>query len=175
MRNPPTDTETQESNYDILVSGARAETNWNALAERLANAALTSLAQRGIAPSRGELSVLLVDDQEIQDYNRLYRGKDVPTDVLSFSQLEGDGENPSLLPPGYPLPIGDIVISIPRMREQAAEYGHGEDREFGFLLIHGLLHLLGFDHQNEADLRTMQEITEELLASAGLSRDAVDA
>jgi probable rRNA maturation factor len=175
MRKPPANGETEESAYLILVSGARAEAGWNELAERLALAALTSLAQRGIAPSRGELSVLLVDDREIQDYNRLYRGKDAPTDVLSFSQLEGDGEDLTLLPPDFPLPIGDIVISIPRMREQAAEYGHGEDREFGFLLVHGLLHLLGFDHQNEADLRTMQEMTEELLASAGLRRDALDA
>jgi probable rRNA maturation factor len=175
MRKTPADAEIQESAYSILVSGAWAEAGWNELAERLAGAALTSLAQGGIAPSRGELSVLLVDDHEIQEYNRLYRNKDAPTDVLSFSQLEGDGEDLTLLPPDFPLLIGDIVISIPRMREQAAEYGHGEDREFGFLLVHGLLHLLGFDHQNEPDLRAMQELTEKLLASAGLRRDAVDA
>jgi probable rRNA maturation factor len=169
------DSEAQDTAFVVLVSGALAEAEWNGLAERLAIAALTSLAQRGIAPSRGELSVLLVDDEEIQDYNRRYRGKDTPTDVLSFSQLEGDGPDLTLLPPGFPLPIGDIVISIPRVREQAAEFGHGENREFGFLLIHGLLHLLGFDHENEADAYTMREMTEDLLVSAGLSRDAVDA
>ncbi len=170
-----TDAGAQDTAFVVLVSGPLAEVRWAGLAEKLAGASLTDLAERGIAPNRGELSVLLVDDKEIQDYNRLYRGKDAPTDVLSFSQLEGDGQDLTLLPPGFPLPIGDIVISIPRMREQAAEYGHGENREFGFLVVHGLLHLLGFDHENEADMRIMLEMTEDLLAPAGLSRDAADA
>lgn len=165
----------EKAAFAVLVGGARAEARWTELAERLALAALTALAQRGIAPIHGELSVLLVDDEQIQTYNRLYRGKDMPTDVLSFAQLEGEGPDITSLPPGFPLPLGDIVISIPRMREQAAEFGHGEEREFGFLLIHGLLHLLGFDHQNDADARLMLTTTEELLALAGLSRDAVDA
>jgi probable rRNA maturation factor len=173
MRNGA-DAETGDTAFAVLVSGGQSETKWSELAERLALAALTTLAQRGIAPSHGELSVLLVDDEEIQTYNRLYRGKDAPTDVLSFAQLEGDGPDLTLLPPGFPLPIGDIVISIPRMREQAADFGHAENREFGFLVVHGLLHLLGFDHQTEVDRHAMQEMTENLLASVGLSRDAMD-
>ena len=165
----------RRSAFAVFVGGAQAAPRWTEPAERLALAALTSLAQRGISPNRGELSVLLVDDEEIQAHNRLYRGKDMPTDVLSFAQLEGKGPDMALLPPGFPLPLGDIVISIPRMREQAAEFGHSEDREFGFLLVHGLLHLLGFDHQNDADARLMQTTAEDLLAPAGLSRDRVDA
>jgi probable rRNA maturation factor len=158
--------------FVVLVGGVRAEDRWIEQAERLAHAALTTLAQRNMAPPHGELSVLLVDEEEMRRYNRLYRGKDAPTDVLSFAQLEGEGPGITSLPPGFPVPLGDIVISIPRMREQAAEYGHGEDREFGFLLIHGLLHLLGFDHQDADDAKGMQEMAEDLLERAALSRDA---
>lgn len=161
----------EATTFVVLVGGARAEDRWVEQAERLAGAALTTLAQRDMAPTRGELSVLLVDDEEIRRYNRLYRGKDAPTDVLSFAQLEGEGPGITALPPGFLVPLGDIVVSIPRMREQAAEYGHGEDREFGFLLIHGLLHLLGFDHQDADDAKGMQEMAEDLLARAALSRD----
>ena len=160
------------SDFHFIIGGAAAEEHWTDLAERIGIDALRALAARGIAPQRGEVSLLLVDEAEIQAFNRDYRGIDAPTDVLSFSQLEGEGQDPRTLPPDYPVPLGDIVISLPRMRDQARTYGHSQEREFAFLLVHGLLHLLGLDHQTAEDEERMRATTEALLAEAGLSRDA---
>ncbi len=166
----PADPDSSAPSFLVMVDGAEGENGWEDLAVRLAGSALADLAARGTAPPRGELSVLLVDDDEIQRLNRRYRGVDAPTDVLSFAQIEGAGLDMRALPPSYPVPLGDIVISMPTMRAQALAYGHDEEREFGFLLVHGLLHLLGFDHQTAADEQIMRGLAEELLAAAGLRR-----
>ncbi len=142
-----------------------------ALVERVAPVALVRLAERGDAPARGEVSVLLVDDEAIRDLNRQYRGIDAPTDVLSFSQLEGEGPAEHTLPEDFPVPLGDIVVSIPQMQAQAREYGHSEARELGYLLVHGLLHLLGYDHEAAEDALAMRAAEEDVLAAAGLTRD----
>ena len=109
-----------------------------------------------------ELSVVVTDDAEIQALNREYRGKDYPTDVLSFSQVDGPGGFP--LPPGAPRPLGDIVISYDRVSAQAEEYGHSRRRELAYLTAHGLLHLLGFDHEAEEDKQRMRAAEESALA-----------
>lgn len=115
-----------------------------------------------------ELSVILVDDEAITDLNRDHRGLAKPTDVLSFPQLEG--EELVELPEGEPLPIGDIVISLERCLGQAADYGHSFERELGFLTAHGMLHLLGWDHQTPEEEEAMMAKTEEILAGLGLTR-----
>ncbi|MBX5436518.1 MAG: rRNA maturation RNase YbeY [Alicyclobacillaceae bacterium] len=118
----------------------------------------------------GEVSVSLVGDEEIHSLNRDYRGVDRPTDVLSFPLI---GEDEMLTaPPGQPLLLGDIVVSLPTARRQAAEYGHSLQREVGFLLVHGFLHLLGYDHDSEASEREMFALQEEVLSSIGLTRDS---
>ncbi len=109
-----------------------------------------------------EVSLLVTNDAEIQALNRQYRGIDRPTDVLSFSQTEGQASFPR--PPGVPLHLGDIVISYDRVREQAREYGHSERRELAYLAVHGLLHLLGFDHQTEPERQRMRAAEEAALA-----------
>ncbi len=114
------------------------------------------------------VSITLVDDAAITDLNRDHRGLASPTDVLSFSQLEG--EDMADLPEGEPLPLGDIVISLERCVSQAAEYGHTFERELGFLTAHGMLHLLGWDHQTPEEEAAMMAKTEEILAGLGLSR-----
>lgn len=123
------------------------------------------------APDLGaaaQVSVSFVDDAAIQMLNREHRGYDKPTDVLSFSQLEG--EEMAALPEGEPLLLGDVVISVERCRAQAAEYDHAFERELGFLVAHGVLHLLGFDHQTPADEAAMTAAVEEILAPLGLQR-----
>ena len=154
----------------VLVAGSHASLDWEALAERALVPALSHLAAQDKAPAWCEVSVALVDEAEIQELNRQYRGIDAPTDVLSFSQGEGSGLTLADFPPEMPVPLGDIVVSIPRMRAQAVDYGHGEEREFGFLLVHGLLHLLGYDHQTPGETGTMRAAEEDLLAAAGLER-----
>lgn len=119
-------------------------------------------------PETTQLSVTFVDDARIRELNREFRGKDRPTDVLSFPLLDGDAPEFQSVA-GMPRMLGDIVVSVETARRQAAEYGHSLERELGFLLVHGLLHLLGEDHQTpEQDLR-MRERQRHLLEAWGLS------
>jgi len=104
----------------------------------------------------------------MQVLNRYHRGIDQPTDVLSFSQLEG--EELSALPAGEPILLGDIVLSLERCAEQATDYGHSFERELGFLIAHGVLHLLGYDHQSAEEEAVMMAKTEEVLGGLGLVR-----
>jgi probable rRNA maturation factor len=106
-----------------------------------------------------ELSVVLAGDPFVQALNREWRQKDEPTDVLSFAMGEGDHAdvNPDVL--------GDIVISVDTATRQAAEVGHDLARELRVLLVHGFLHLLGYDHLDEADAIEMRGAEERLLAA----------
>ena len=118
-----------------------------------------------------ELSVSFITNEEIQQINYEYRGKNVSTDVISFAMEElGEGEM-AIEVEGAPRMLGDIVISVERAKEQAADYGHSEDRELGFLAIHGFLHLLGYDHMEVADEQEMTEKQEAILQSFGLRRE----
>lgn len=116
---------------------------------------------------RAELSVLLCDDATIHALNRDYRHKDRPTDVLAFAMREGEG---GALHPDI---LGDVVISVDTARRQAKERGVTIVAEATFLLAHGLLHLLGYDHQTEAENRVMMALTDGLRAAA-TSRRVVD-
>jgi probable rRNA maturation factor len=116
-----------------------------------------------------EVSVTFVDDEYMQGLNYEYRGIDAPTDVLSFSQLETGEPEPPVFDPTA-VSLGDIVISMERAAAQAAEYGHSLEREIGFLVIHGLLHLLGYDHGDDAAAALMNARTEAILAQNGLGR-----
>jgi probable rRNA maturation factor len=118
--------------------------------------------------SEAEVSITFVDDAAITDLNRDHRGLHRPTDVLSFSQLEG--EELAAMPEGEPILLGDIVVSLERCVEQAADYGHSFERELGFLVAHGMLHLLGWDHQTPEDEAAMMGKTEEILGGLGLTR-----
>lgn len=118
-----------------------------------------------------EVSVTFVTNDAIQEINRDYRDKDQPTDVISFAMEElGDGEIEVVIE-GMPRMLGDIIISTDRTREQADDFGHSFERELGFLAVHGFLHLLGYDHMNEADEKKMFGKQDEILQSYGLGRD----
>ncbi|MBB6675308.1 rRNA maturation RNase YbeY [Cohnella nanjingensis] len=180
---------------DERESGIEAgEAGWQ---ELLAN--LLELAGQSEGVADGLVSLTLTDNEGIRELNRQYRGLDKPTDVLSFPLREageassivydgeyetetveiqgdwgeedddGDTADPTGGEPFEEL-LGDIVISIPRMREQAEEYGHSQERELGFLFVHGFLHLLGYDHEDEAAEKTMFAKQEAVLAKAGLAR-----
>lgn len=118
-----------------------------------------------------ELSVTFITNDEIQQINHEYRGKNVSTDVISFAMEElGEGEM-AIEVEGAPRMLGDIIISVERAKEQAADYGHSEERELGFLAIHGFLHLLGYDHIDVVDEQEMTEKQEAILQSFGLRRE----
>ncbi|RSD22742.1 rRNA maturation RNase YbeY [Mesobacillus subterraneus] len=117
-----------------------------------------------------ELSVTFVSNERIQEINREYRDKDRPTDVISFAMEEmGEGEL-EIVGEEIPRVLGDIIISVPKAREQADEYDHPFMRELGFLAVHGFLHLLGYDHMNEQDEKKMFGRQKEILEGYGLGR-----
>jgi probable rRNA maturation factor len=117
-----------------------------------------------------EVSVTFVDNEKIREINRDYRGKDKPTDVISFALEEmGDGEI-EIVGAEIPPVLGDIIISVPKAREQAEEYGHSFMRELGFLAVHGFLHLLGYDHETEEEEKEMFSKQEQILEQFGLKR-----
>jgi probable rRNA maturation factor len=116
------------------------------------------------------VSLVLTDDAGIAALNREFRGVDAPTDVLSFPQLDAAGPV-TAVPADAPLLLGDIVVSLQRAEAQAHEYGHTRARELGFLLAHGLLHLLGYDHETATEAATMEARQEAVLHALGLHRD----
>ncbi len=117
-----------------------------------------------------EVSVTFVDNEQIRELNAEYRNKDSATDVLSFP-LGEDGEYDVNMETGALL-LGDIIISVPKAIEQAEMYGHSLRREIGFLTVHSMLHLLGYDHENEGiEAVRMREKEEQVLNKLGLKRD----
>lgn len=127
--------------------------------------------------NEGEVVITLVNDEAIHNLNRDYRGVDRPTDVLSFAMNESTEDELEILfdeddedLEEFPNMLGDIIISIPRVIEQAKDYGHSFERELGFLTIHGFLHLLGFDHGNDEDEKIMFDKQEMVLENLKLLR-----
>ncbi len=131
-------------------------------------------------PYECELEILLTGDGPIREINREQRGIDRATDVLSFPMVEWDApacfdgfdDRPDLFDPeSGELLLGDLVISMDHAAAQAEEYGHSPEREFAFLLTHGLLHLLGYDHVNGDEERLiMEQKQREILEGAGFFR-----
>ncbi len=132
--------------------------------ERLRGLAGRVLAAEDVAPA--EVGIVVIGDAAIRDLNRRFRGEDAPTDVLSFALNEGKDE--FALPPGGATRLGEVIISLPTARRQAKQAGHSLEREVALLLIHGLLHLLGYDHAIEAEERRMRSRESALLASLGV-------
>ena len=110
------------------------------------------------------ISVTIVDNDYIHEINRTYRHKDSPTDVISFAFLDDNPDRDNLFKSGQMVVLGEIYISIDKAKEQALSYGHSLDRELRFLFVHGLLHLLGYDHMKEEDEKVMFRLQDEILA-----------
>lgn len=137
----------------------------DALMDLIRKSIVTTLETEGIEENV-EISLLLIDDREIRHLNKEYRDKDAATDVLSFPMYDDLDE---ALDEGY-LYLGDIVISGERALEQAKDFGHSVEREMGYLTVHSVLHLLGYDHMNEADKKIMRKKEEEILEKIDLKR-----
>ena len=129
--------------------------------------AQTVLKAEGVAPPY-EVSLVFTDSEAVKQLNRDYRGVDEPTDVLAFYMLpQKQVDNSFALPPDGVTRLGEVIISYPRAVEQAREQGHSPKRELALLVIHGILHLLGYDHEEpeeEAEMRTREkELLEKCL------------
>jgi probable rRNA maturation factor len=138
---------------------------------RRAVAAALEAEERGAGHA---VDVRVTDDAGIQALNRAHRGVDRPTDVLSFPLQDAPADAPGgagfVLPPGAVVHLGDIVLSWPRAVAQAAEYGHSVEREAAYLAVHGVLHLLGYNHEQQADARMMRAHEEAVMERLGLRR-----
>ena len=124
----------------------------------------------GIAPpaASGEVAIALVSDARIRVLNREFRRKDAVTDVLAFPA------GPSAAPGSESQPLGDIVIALGQARRQAREAGHSLPVELKILALHGLLHLLGYDHHHRADLGRMARLERRLRAQGGLAARLIE-
>jgi probable rRNA maturation factor len=134
----------------------------SACRKRLAHVARKTLSRY---KAGGHVDVILTGDEQVRRLNNEYRGRDRATDVLSFSFVEDEQVLTGADESTEDIAAGEVYISVDRAREQATDLGVGVDEEMARLLIHGLLHLAGYDHQTEADLQEMEHLTEEVLVA----------
>jgi probable rRNA maturation factor len=149
---------------------------WEAIIKEIVEASL----DYEKCPYEAEVSVILTDNEAIQEINREQRGIDSPTDVLSFPLV--DYERPSdfdhvedavedyFNPETGELMLGDIVISVDKVEEQAQKYGHSQKRELAFLVAHSMLHLCGYDHMEDEERLEMEQRQREILETRGYTR-----
>lgn len=136
------------------------------LMEKLNQAASALFEAEGVDMERAEISLTLVSLEEIRELNRDYRDVDRETDVLSFPQYEGVEE----MPEEGELCLGDVVICLDKVKSQAEEFGHSFEREFVYLFVHSLLHLLGYDHMEDNEKTVMRAKEEATMKEINLLR-----
>jgi probable rRNA maturation factor len=112
------------------------------------------------------LDITLDNDRGMRHLNRDYRGKDKPTNVLSFAALDA-GLPPKGVPPSYPWALGDVVLALGTVKREANEQRKALSQHYCHLVVHGVLHLLGFDHEKDRDARAMEKLEREILAGLG--------
>ena len=138
--------------------------------EELLTKAMNIVARNSKLSDNTEVDITIVTDEEIHQLNKAYRGVDRPTDVLSFALDEGE-EEPEIIEGEAEHLLGDIIISAPTAQAQAEEFGHGLKREITYLAVHGILHLLGYDHMEAADKKVMRKQEEAVLREMDLSEE----
>lgn len=132
---------------------------------RCGRLAATALGAVDLPEGIVELSIVLADDATVQGLNRDWRGKDQPTNVLSFASLD-DKDAP--LVPGAPLLLGDVVLAFETCAAEARDQGKPLADHFGHLVVHGVLHLLGYDHLDDEEAAEMESLETTLLAALGI-------
>jgi probable rRNA maturation factor len=155
---------TQQHWVDVQVEG-----EWSVDVDVLQRAALATLIHQGA--SLVEVAIVISDDESLHELNRRYRGIDAPTDVLAFAN---ESRGPFVGAGGYPRYLGDVVISFPRAQEQAVAAGHEVQAELQLLIVHGMLHLLGYDDQEELSRAEMWAAQESILQALGVEINLPD-
>lgn len=149
--------------------------NYEGIADKVINAAL----DYEECPYEAEVSLTLVDNNRIHDINKEFRDIDRPTDVLSFPMVEYDDagefafledEDDCFNPETGELMLGDIIISLDKVEEQAIAYGHSFTREYAFLIAHSMLHLMGYDHMTDDDASIMEAKQRAILDNLNITR-----
>lgn len=121
-------------------------------------------------PKNSEVSIMIVDNSYIQELNFIYRQQNRPTDVLSFAMNELSEDEPDYDSSEELNILGDIVLSLEQASLQSNEYGHSLERELGYLVAHGMLHLMGYDHETEEEARVMRSLEERIMQAVKLER-----
>lgn len=157
---------------DIIISNEQNKVPIeDSLFEVLEQVGILALTEAGTLDNY-EVSVLLTTKEEIQELNLKYRKVNEVTDVLSFALFDEnkEGEEPLFFNETEEIVLGDIVISVERALEQSVDFGHSFTREMGYLLVHGILHLLGYDHQTSGDKENMRLMEEQILLKMEIGR-----
>lgn len=159
-----------EKEYDLNL-----EIDYEKIADLVINAAL----DYEKCPYESEVSITLINNEEIHGINKEFRNIDRPTDVLSFPMVDYDtpgqfdfleDADEYFNPETGELMLGDIVISLDKVKEQAESYGHSITREYAFLIAHSMLHLMGYDHMEPEEAKVMEKKQDEILDSLGIGR-----
>lgn len=157
---------------NVLIDNRQTKVDASGLEALIVRAIKATLEEEEVV-DEVEVSVSFVDNEEIRKLNKYYRGVDSSTDVLSFPLVEFEEigeEKEDEKEIGEIYPIGDIVISLEKAKEQAEEYGHSFEREVAYLTVHSMLHLLGYDHETEEERKLMREKEEKVMERLGLRR-----
>lgn len=155
---------------DTMIINQQNKVKYGTELQKTIKNVVNAMAKLRNLPSKSELSILLVDNNYIQDLNLIYRNQNSETDVLSFAMNELAEDEPDYDFSNELNVLGDIVISMEKAQAQSVEYGHSMERELGFLVAHGMLHLLGFDHETEEEEKAMHDLEEKILKSINLER-----
>lgn len=155
---------------ETMIINQQSKIKYDRELQKTITAVVKATAQLMKVPRKSEVSILLLDNKHIKELNLLYRAKDQATDVLSFAMNELAEDEPEYDFAQELNVLGDIVISLEKAQAQSEEYGHSMARELGFLVAHGMLHLLGFNHETEAEEQVMRDLQEKILQSVNLER-----
>ncbi len=156
-------------NYEIIYKDIEEVKDWEDIVKKVFSKCFEV---EGLLDSKLYITVTFTNPENIQNINKEYRNIEQPTDVLSFPMFQKEEldkkiqENDFL----YQDILGDIVISIPKVEEQAKEYGHSFERELSYMLVHGFYHLMGYDHMEESDKKEMRAKEENILNTLTILR-----
>ncbi len=155
--------------YEIIYKDIEALETWEDIVKKVFEKCFEI---EGLQDSKLYITVTFTNPENIQKINKEYRNIDRPTDVLSFPMFEKEELDKKIQENDFPCQdiLGDIVISIPKVEEQAKEYGHSFERELSYMLVHGFYHLMGYDHMEEEDKKAMRTKEDEVLETLNILR-----
>ena len=158
-----------EQQAEIQYNGLEENLEYENLINRVVNECFKN---EGLDKLKLYISITLTIPDVIKEINKEYRNIDKATDVLSFPMFQRD-EIQELIKKNYEVEdvLGDIIISIPRVKEQAIEYNHSFERELAYMVVHGFYHLMGYDHMEETEKKEMRKKEDEVLNKLGITRD----
>lgn len=155
---------------ETMIINQQNKINYGKELQQVIMSVCNTVAKVGRLPRNSEVSIMIVDNSYIQELNFIYRQQNRPTDVLSFAMNELSDEEPEYDASQEVNILGDIVISLEQAVLQSEEYGHSLDRELGYLVAHGMLHLLGYDHELEEEAQVMRTLEEKIMQLVKLER-----